>query len=47
MKPDFLGDSYDIVRLACLGGEQATIEYWQVTRGGAQRGIVEVIAEVP
>lgn len=34
-------------RLACLGGEQATIEYWQVTRGGAHRGIVEVIAEVP
>ena len=34
-------------RLACLGGEQVTIEYWQVTRGGAQRGIVEIILEAP
>ena len=34
-------------RLACLGGEQATIEYWQVKRGGARKGIVEIIPEVP
>jgi hypothetical protein len=32
-----------IRRAAALGGEQATIEYWQVTRSGRQRGIVEVI----
>jgi hypothetical protein len=32
-------------RLAALKGEQATIEYWQVKRGGGQRGIVEIIAE--
>jgi hypothetical protein len=30
-------------RLAAMGGEQATIEYWQVTRGGGQRGIVEIV----
>jgi hypothetical protein len=34
-------------RLAALGGEQATIEYWQVKRGGGQRGIVEIIEETP
>ena len=34
-------------RLAALGGEQATIEYWQVKRGGGQRGIVEIIGEMP
>jgi hypothetical protein len=32
--------------LACLGAEQETIEYWQMTRGGARRGIVEIISEV-
>ena len=30
-------------RLAALGGEAATIEYWQVKRGGDRRGIVEVL----
>lgn len=30
-------------RLAAFGGEQATIEYWQVKRGGGQRGVVEII----
>jgi len=34
-------------RLAALGGEQATVEYWQVKRGGGQRGIVEIIEETP
>jgi hypothetical protein len=32
-----------IRRAAALGGEEATIEHWQVTRAGGQRGIVEVI----
>ena len=34
-------------RLAALDGEQATVEYWQVKRGGGQRGIVEIISELP
>ena len=34
-------------RLAALEGEQKTIEYWQVKRGKGQRGIVEIISEVP
>lgn len=34
-------------QLACLEGEQAAVEYWQVKRGGASRGIVEIIAETP
>jgi hypothetical protein len=34
-------------RLACLEGEQAAVEYWQVKRGGGSRGIVEIIAEKP
>jgi hypothetical protein len=33
--------------LACLEGEQAAVEYWQVKRGGGSRGIVEIIAEEP
>jgi len=32
-----------IRRLAALGGESATIEYWQTKRDGTKRGIVEVI----
>jgi hypothetical protein len=32
-------------RLAALGGEQTTVEYWQVKRGGGQRGIVEIVEE--
>ena len=32
-------------RLAALGGEQATIEHWQIKRNGDLRGIVEIIAE--
>jgi hypothetical protein len=34
-------------RVAALGGEQTTIEYWQVKRGGGRRGIVEIIEEEP
>ncbi len=33
-------------RFAALGGEQATIEYWQVKREGGVRGIVEIVEEV-
>lgn len=32
-------------RLAAFGGEQATIEYWQIKREGGLRGIVEIIGE--
>jgi hypothetical protein len=31
--------------LACLEGEQAAVEYWQVKRGGGSRGIIEIIGE--
>ncbi|HEV7223692.1 MAG TPA: hypothetical protein VGN42_13375 [Pirellulales bacterium] len=34
-------------QLACLEGEQAAVEYWQVKRGGGSRGIVEILAENP
>jgi hypothetical protein len=34
-------------RLAAWEGEQAAVEYWQVKRGDARRGIVEVTAEGP
>lgn len=34
-------------RLAALGGEQSAVEFWQVKRGGGQRGIVEIIEETP
>ncbi len=29
-------------RLAALGGEEATIEDWQVKRDGSRRGIIEI-----
>lgn len=32
-----------IRRVAALGGEGATISYWQIKRDGGRRGIVEVI----
>jgi hypothetical protein len=32
-------------RLAAWEGEQAAVEYWQVKRGGGQRGIVEITSE--
>ena len=34
-------------RLAALGGEQKTVEHWQVKRDASLRGIVEIIREVP
>lgn len=34
-------------RLAAFGGEQTAIEYWQVTREGGRRGIVEIAEEMP
>jgi hypothetical protein len=34
-------------RLAAWEGEQAAVEYWQVKRGGGQRGIVEIVPEGP
>jgi hypothetical protein len=42
------GDSvFWLRRLACLEGEQAAVEYWQVKRGGGWRGIIEIIGEKP
>lgn len=32
-------------RLAALGGEDETIEYWQIKRDGTYRGIVEITEE--
>jgi hypothetical protein len=41
---DRLGASIFWVRvMAAIGGEQAAIEYWQVTRGGGKRGILEIV----
>lgn len=38
-----LGASIFWVRaMAALGGEQAAVAYWQLTRGGRYRGIVEI-----
>ena len=34
-------------RLACMEGEQAAVEYWQVKRGGGSRGIIEIIGDKP
>jgi hypothetical protein len=31
--------------VAAMGGEQAAIDFWQVKRGGGQRGIVEIVEE--
>lgn len=31
--------------LACMEGEQAAVEYWQVKRGGGMRGIVEIVED--
>ncbi len=30
-------------KLAAWGGEQATIEHWQICRGGGKRGIIELV----
>jgi len=32
-------------RLVALGGEQTMVEYWQVKRGGGQRGIIEIVED--
>ena len=32
-----------IRKLAAVGGEQTTIENWQIKRNGAERGIVEIV----
>ncbi len=34
-------------RFAAFGGEQNAVEYWQVKRGGGQRGIIEIVEESP
>jgi hypothetical protein len=34
-----------IRRLAALGEEEATVEYWQIKRDGTKRGIVEVFKD--
>jgi hypothetical protein len=41
---DRLGASLFWMRaIAALGGERAAVEYWQVTRDGGRRGIVEIV----
>ena len=32
-------------RTTALGGEQATVEYWQGKRGGGRRGIIEIVED--
>ena len=32
-------------RLAAFGGEEATVEYWQIKRDGTKRGLIEIRAE--
>lgn len=34
-------------RMAAFGGEQATIEHWQICRGGGTRGIIEIVEATP
>jgi hypothetical protein len=34
-------------RLAAFGGEQATVEHWQICRGGGLRGIIEIVEAPP
>ena len=43
----FGGSVFWLRRLAALGGEQETIEYWHIKRDGRRRGIVEIIPEAP
>lgn len=42
----FCGSVFWLRRLEALGGEQAALEDWQITRGGSRRGILEIIPEV-
>ncbi|MBI3013573.1 MAG: hypothetical protein HYY65_00580 [Candidatus Tectomicrobia bacterium] len=39
----FGGSVFWLRRVAALAGEQATIEYWQVKRGGGRRGVGEIV----
>jgi hypothetical protein len=32
-------------RLAAFGGEDATVEHWQIKRDGTKRGLIEIWAE--
>ena len=34
-------------RWMALGGEDATVEHWQVKRDGSRRGIIEIVREEP
>jgi hypothetical protein len=43
----FGGSVFWVRRRAALGGEQAAIEHWQLTRDGSHRGIVEILTEAP
>ncbi len=43
----FGGSVFWVRRLAALGGEQAAIEDWQITRDGRHRGILEILPEAP
>jgi hypothetical protein len=42
----FGGSVFWLRRLAALGGEQAAIEDWQITREGSRRGILEIVQGV-
>jgi hypothetical protein len=44
-QPFFGASVFWLQRLAALGGEQTTIDHWQVTRDGSFRGIVEIVSE--
>ena len=41
----FGGSVFWLRRLAAWEGEDAAVGYWQVTRGGGRRGIVEIVQE--
>jgi hypothetical protein len=43
----FGGSVFWVRRLAALGGEQAAIADWQITRDGRRRGILDILPEVP
>jgi hypothetical protein len=34
-------------RQMALGGEDATVEHWQIKRDGNRRGIIEIVGEEP
>jgi uncharacterized protein DUF6932 len=41
----FGGSVFWLRRLAAFGGEQETVEYWQLRRDGGKRGVVEITPE--